>query len=406
MTLMPTPEPDEFQLVTSRFRPASGARPKRMGKAARRGLQFGGLLGLALLSACATSQGPQVSATKEAAQYAARAAKNYDPPGPPSDPWGPYVSEASKRFDVPERWVRQVMRVESGGNVFLNGAPIVSPVGAMGLMQVMPDTFDELRAKYGFGEDPFDPHNSILAGTAYIREMYDLYGSPGFLAAYNAGPGRLDDYLVRNKPLPEETRRYVAMIGPNIAGISPSNRSMADQYAANAVPLTGPAPRSAPVQLASAAPLDQPGRSVPYADSVQSASLPPPAPAPVAPAAPQLAAYEPPAQRRNGFRVFGTAMADTLPTTRHAPATTTGNWAVQVGAFGNEAQARTALTTARSLAGAEAEGARSAVIPVAVSRNTLFRARLTGMSRETAIQACERIGHKGNCMVLSPDAQS
>ena len=115
-------------------------------------------------------------------------------PGPADDPWGPYIAEASKRFDVPERWIREVMRQESGGRLFgRNGDLVTSHAGAMGLMQVMPGTYDELRVRYpDLGDDPYDPHNNILAGTAYLREMYDIYGSPGFLAAYNAGPGRVE----------------------------------------------------------------------------------------------------------------------------------------------------------------------------------------------------------------------
>ena len=118
------------------------------------------------------------------------------------------------------------MHVESGGQEYLNGQLITSGAGAMGLMQVMPATYDELRQQYNLGDDPFDPHNNIMAGAAYMREMYDIYGSPGFLAAYNAGPNRLDDYLSNNRPLPDETRRYVAMIGPNIVGVYP-DRSLA-----------------------------------------------------------------------------------------------------------------------------------------------------------------------------------
>ncbi len=87
------------------------------------------------------------------------------------------------------------MRAESGGRAFLNGMPITSPIGAIGLMQVMPETYDELKRRYGFGDDPSDPHDNILAGAAYIREMYDLFGSPGFLAAYHAGPERFGAYL-------------------------------------------------------------------------------------------------------------------------------------------------------------------------------------------------------------------
>ncbi|WP_237181177.1 lytic transglycosylase domain-containing protein [Roseomonas haemaphysalidis] len=161
---------------------------------------------------------------------------SYDPPGSSSDPWGPYIKEASKRFDVPERWIREVMRQESGGR-----ATARSPVGAMGLMQVMPGTYAELRARYGFGDDPYHPWNSIMAGSAYVREMYELYGSPGFLAAYNAGPRRLEDYLWASKGLPAETRNYVARIGPRIIDAHPNRRAAPEVYAAAEIPLNIPA---------------------------------------------------------------------------------------------------------------------------------------------------------------------
>ena len=64
----------------------------------------------------------------------------YPPPGPHGDPWGPYIREAAARFGVPERWVRAVMHQELGGE-----QQATSPVGAMGLMQVMPNTYEELR---------------------------------------------------------------------------------------------------------------------------------------------------------------------------------------------------------------------------------------------------------------------
>lgn len=189
---------------------------------------------LSLLSACATHSSPQMTdESSEAAEYAKRAAGDYTAPGPPDDPWGPYITEASKRFDVPDRWIREVMRVESGGNEFLNGQLTTSPVGAMGLMQVMPGTYDELKIRYALADDAYDPHNNILAGTAYIREMYDLYGAPAFLAAYNAGPGRVDDYMQHNRALPEETRRYIAMIAPYIEEVYPNSRSAADELAMN-----------------------------------------------------------------------------------------------------------------------------------------------------------------------------
>src|SRR5690349_11785540 len=135
----------------------------------------------------------------------------YPPPGPTEDPWGPYIREDSARYRVPERWVRAVMQQESGGE-----QQATSSVGAMGLMQVMPATYEELRARHRLGDDPYDPHNSILAGTAYIREMYDRFGAPGFLAAYNAGPDRVESYLAGRSGLPDETVNYVAAITPNL----------------------------------------------------------------------------------------------------------------------------------------------------------------------------------------------
>src|SRR5207245_7029027 len=140
----------------------------------------------------------------------------YPPPGPPGDPWGPYIREAAARYRVPERWVRAVMRQESGGE-----QQATSPVGAMGLMQVMPATYEQLRAHYQLGDDPYDPHNNVLAGTAYIREMYDRYGAPGFLAAYNAGPERVDSYLAGRAVLPDETVNYLAAITPNLGNDVP-----------------------------------------------------------------------------------------------------------------------------------------------------------------------------------------
>ena len=101
------------------------------------------------------------------------------------------------------------MRIESRGD-----RRAVSPKGAMGLMQLMPETWAALRARYGLGRDAFDPHDNILAGAAFLREMHDRYGSPGFLAAYNAGPGRYEDYRDRHRPLPPETVAYVAALVP------------------------------------------------------------------------------------------------------------------------------------------------------------------------------------------------
>lgn len=127
----------------------------------------------------------------------------------PVGQWQPFISEASKRFDVPERWIWHVIAVESGGNVETKGMPIRSPAGAMGLMQLMPATWAAMRDALHLGSDPDDPHDNIIAGTAYLRAMYDSFGYPGLFAAYNAGPSRYADYLSGKRPLPQETRAYV-----------------------------------------------------------------------------------------------------------------------------------------------------------------------------------------------------
>jgi hypothetical protein len=126
-------------------------------------------------------------------------------------PYAAHVAEASRRFGIPEAWIWSVMRVESAGN-----PSATSHAGAMGLMQVMPGTYAELRSRYGLGPNAYDPRDSILAGAAYLREMHDRYGSAGFLAAYNAGPGRWEDYVSRGRPLPAETVAYMARLGPMV----------------------------------------------------------------------------------------------------------------------------------------------------------------------------------------------
>src|SRR5260370_7881726 len=84
----------------------------------------------------------------------------YPPPGPAEDPWGPYIHEASARYRVPERWVRAVMQQESGGE-----QQATSSVGAMGLMQVIPATYEELRVRPRLPPDPDHPPHNILPAT-------------------------------------------------------------------------------------------------------------------------------------------------------------------------------------------------------------------------------------------------
>lgn len=130
------------------------------------------------------------------------------------DPYAALIADASQRFALPERWIRAVMQVESAGD-----RCAVSAAGAMGLMQIMPATWAELRLRHRLGADPFAPRDNILAGTAYLREMLDRYGSVGaMLAAYNAGPARYEDYLATGRALPRETHAYVATLVPMLEG--------------------------------------------------------------------------------------------------------------------------------------------------------------------------------------------
>lgn len=123
-------------------------------------------------------------------------------------PYAVHVADAARRFGIPEPWIWAVMRVESNGD-----SRAVSSAGAMGLMQIMHATWAALRARYGLGADPFDARDNIMAGAAYLRAMHDRYGNvTAMLAAYNAGPGRYDEHLSRGRPLPAETRAYLARL--------------------------------------------------------------------------------------------------------------------------------------------------------------------------------------------------
>lgn len=141
--------------------------------------------------------------------------------------WSGHIAEASTRFGIPEAWIRRVMRAESGGHTMLGGRPIVSRAGAMGLMQLMPGTWRAMRAALGLGNDPHDPRDNILAGTFYLRMMYDRFGYPGLFAAYNAGPGTYSAHLAGRRRLPAETVAYVAAVAgrgaaaPSLPGPGP-----------------------------------------------------------------------------------------------------------------------------------------------------------------------------------------
>lgn len=164
---------------------------------------------LVLVGALAFCAGPGIAAAQAAPVALA----------PVADPYAAYIAEAARRFGIPERWIRAVLRAESAGDV-----RAISAAGALGLMQVMPDTWAGLRLRYRLGRDPYDPHDNILAGAAYLREMWDRYGDvAAMLAAYDAGPARYDEHRATGRALPAETRAYVATLSPLLGGTAVSD---------------------------------------------------------------------------------------------------------------------------------------------------------------------------------------
>lgn len=136
----------------------------------------------------------------------------------PVERWRPHIDEASRRFDIPVSWIERVMAAESGGRTHWNGRPVVSRAGAMGLMQLMPGTWAEMRVRLGLGPDPHAPRDNILAGALYLRLMYDRFGYPGLFGAYNAGPARYAAWVEGRGRLPAETRAYLATVAGSARG--------------------------------------------------------------------------------------------------------------------------------------------------------------------------------------------
>ncbi len=411
------------------------------------------LLALSLLLAgCAQQSASPNSTPGQTPTYAPT--HYYPPPGPPDDPWGPYIVEAATRFQIPQQWIRAVMAQESGGE-----EQAVSPTGAMGLMQIEPETYQDLQAQYGLGADPFDPHNNILAGAAYIKEMYQRYGAPGFLAAYNAGPEDVDEYLAGNAPLPDETVNYLADVTPNLgteiafsgpfanyqAGAAgqatPSLADFASGCDVNAAydpdhPCTATAQtgviqgQPAIIASASAGTCDPDNAYDPDdpcsasgscdADTAYDPDSPcTPAQAPqIQPPPVQTAQAQPaPAAQPDcgSSAVFNPACpASVIASVESAPppgqpasyqpAATPQNWGIQVGAFENADLAQTVAQNAlNQLASIAADAAVSVSPTTPFGGNILYQARLIHLSARQAVQACSALNHRQlPCIVVQP----
>jgi D-alanyl-D-alanine carboxypeptidase len=306
-----------------------------------------------LLAACSSGSNRANVADVSAAQT-----REYAPPGPPDDPWGPYIREAAQRYDLSEQWIRAVMRQESGGQQYHGGALTTSSSGAIGLMQVMPETYAALRIRYGLGPDPYYPRDNILGGTAYLRELYDRFGSPAFLAAYNAGPKRASDLLTTGRPLPAETVAYVAAIGPQIG-------------AAGTVSTGARANSSDDLNRQALAAVT--GRAVPATTAPPPRYLGSPPPAPV---------------------VVATAAAGA-----------SGGWGIQIGAFSNPALAQAAADNVRAHAHGQLDITRT-VVPATTRPDgvVLYRARLIGLSADAASNVCNNLARdQVSCIIVTAD---
>jgi hypothetical protein len=268
----------------------------------------------------------------------------------------------------------------------------------------MPVTYGELRDRYGLGPDPYDPHDNILAGAAYIREMYDRFGSPAFLAAYNAGPRRLEGYLFEGQPLPGETVSYVAAVAPRLGGSTAHSGPLAVYASAtqdassddlNRRSLAGALPAMPGGAVSIPATVDAGDASDTSSDDLNRKALmaawpQPSVPLSPAPAVTLVTAVAPPSQ---------------VP---RAGMVASGRWGVQVGAFSSPAQAYAAAEAARVAARGSLDAAETAVGSVARPDGTvLYRARLIGVSTDAASNGCDRLMRaQMACVVISPDAQT
>jgi soluble lytic murein transglycosylase-like protein len=118
------------------------------------------------------------------------------------------LAEAAEANEIPVAFFARLIWQESK---FKHDAK--SQVGAQGVAQFMPRTAAEMGL-----DDPFDPRKALPASARFLRKLHDQFGNLGLAAAaYNAGSGRIQNWLARRGPLPDETRNYVRKITGNPA---------------------------------------------------------------------------------------------------------------------------------------------------------------------------------------------
>lgn len=388
-------------------------------------LQFLPLFTLLFLTACGGGhhyKGGSVSSRYS--NYMPGHPKKWNPPGPPLDPWGPYINQSSQRFNVPDQWIRAIILQETRGYQYYNKRPVTSPHGAKGLMQIKSATYKDLAKRYKLGDDVYDPHDNIMAGTGYIRTLYNKYGAPGFAAAYHGGPGTLDAYLKRGVALPKATKNYMISVTPNLGNSVPMSGPFASLGGAYAQKNTrNPLPLEAyytpktysPVQMVTTAqvmPSDSKKELKKYIikdheQTIASNNTNEP-PIMIVPSNYHPAYDHNHTSTNNHSTAFNPpysatpkppAMIQTSPTSKHYYISTKGDWNVQVGAFTNADLANHAIATAKQKAASLLILARPNLETVQKNGKTLYRAKLGGLSYATALQACNLLKvKKMNCV--------
>ncbi len=154
--------------------------------------------------------------------------------------WQGFIHEAANRSHIDPAWIDAVIRVESAGCETLESKPTTSKAGAMGLMQLMPATWEAMRRRLSLGSNPYDPHDNILAGTEWLEELHERYGLLGFLAAYHAGPERYEEFLAGRQLLPDETINYTARVEQAYLGVNPESTSVLADFGAARTPFLHP----------------------------------------------------------------------------------------------------------------------------------------------------------------------
>lgn len=344
---------------------------RRSSRQKKRALPALCLGGLATLAACA---GP-------ARQPSA-------PPGAAVNQWSPYIQEASTRFAIPQAWIRAVMQQESGGHQYMHGRLTRSIHGAVGLMQIKPDTYRELARRYHLGSNPYNPHDNIMAGSAYIRELYERFGSPNFLVAYSCGPQCAENHRRGKASLPSYARTYLASVRPHLNDPVPATlRTTEMAYSpAPALPAAPQVPEnvsgSAPDSPALPAPsgVDEEGIAVSSA-----AGTDPDLTAPAVATAAEQTPYQAPAAATLWQQDTG------------------GNAMIQIGAFSTQERAMQAAALARQSSDSLASAVNRIELISAADGRQVWRTRLAGLSVTQTGPICSQLRQQGLACILVVD---